>query len=83
MTNEVKAPQKRGRPAKAQAVVEAAPTPAPKKVELQVGMEAKSGLWKIEELRGDRVILVPTPKHTTAFGRPNITVAACKELFEV
>ena len=89
MTDKVKveAPKKRGRPAKAktEAVVKAAPAPAPapKKVELVAGLEAKSGLWKIEEVRGDRVIVIPTPKHTKAFGRANITLEACKELFEV
>lgn len=86
MTEEVKvAPNKRGRPAKAKAAeLKAAPAPAPApKKELAVGMVAKSGLWKIEELRGDRVIVVPTEKHTTAYGRANITTEACKELFKV
>ena len=85
MTEEVKvAPKKRGRPAKAKAVEKAAPAPAPApKVELAVGLVAKSGLWKIEEIRGDRVIVIPTLEHKTAFGRANITDKACKDLFEI
>jgi len=82
MTEEVKvALKKRGRPAKSKAVEKAAqPTPMPKKVELQAGMVAESGLWKIEEIRGDRVIVVPTEKHVNAFGKANITKEAFKAL---
>ena len=84
MTEEVKvAPKKRGRPAKAKAAeLKAAPAPAPKK-ELAVGMACPAGKWQIEELRGDRVIVVPTKENTKAFGRANITLEACKELMEV
>jgi len=57
--------------------------PAPKAVELKVGLESKDGMWKLCELRGDVWIVMPTDANKRAYGKVPMSANAVKEFFGV
>jgi len=78
------APKKRGpgRPPKV-VKVEAPKAPEPVQVQLEVGSKSENGLWLVDEIRPNNVVVVrPTPQNKKFLGRTPLSMEQAISMFK-